>query len=268
MTQLRSRFEGFFSGTPQSSVPVSEPAPESTLDPKEKEIMPFTPLEVTIDLSSLPEKHARLLREQDSALLRLPEKITLPKGVVLVIGANGSGKTTLLRGLSLALFPEQTAHLSDATRLRESLAHAFAQTLRVPDDRTALDIESSTLINAKGASHLSQRQGIDHMLKRQLRDIDTDMEISAGEPNGDLLLMVDEPELGMDPKRQKGLANEVQELLYFAPLVIVATNSPFLADSQLPRIDLTQPEKGVFWPQEELNKQLAKGMGEGFYPVE
>ncbi len=68
--------------------------------------------------------------------------------------------------------------------------------------------------------------------------------------------------MGMDPQRHKQILTEIQSLRKYANYVFVATNSPYLFESDLPRFDLSQPEKGVFVPSEELAKNLAGGFNE------
>lgn len=223
----------------------------------------YQPIEVGINLDNLPEKYRKLLEENESPLLRLPKELMIPAGIVLVMGPNGSGKTTFSLGLSHALFPEQGSSLQDSTALRQSLGVAFANALEVPDDYIVLNIEAGVEAHKRQNSHMSQRQGIDRQLENLLALYDKELDLL--QDNDGTVLFIDEPELGMDPKRQKNILAELERFVPYAPYLIVATNSPFLADADVPRLDLSQPEKGFFYPKEELNKQLIKGVPEGSY---
>lgn len=67
---------------------------------------------------------------------------------------------------------------------------------------------------------------------------------------GPQVYFIDEPETGMSPKRHKHLAEEVLDVTHEGATIILPTNSTVLYDSDLPRIDLEHPERGIFRPSE------------------
>jgi energy-coupling factor transporter ATP-binding protein EcfA2 len=68
--------------------------------------------------------------------------------------------------------------------------------------------------------------------------------------SGPRVYFIDEPETGMSPKRHKHLAEEVLDVTHEGATIILPTNSTVLYDSDLPRIDLEHPERGIFRPSE------------------
>ncbi len=56
----------------------------------------------------------------------------------------------------------------------------------------------------------------------------------------------DEPETGMSPKRQLQLEKNLQTLTPDGSILLVSTNSIKLFESDLPRIDLDHPERGIY----------------------
>ncbi|QQS26725.1 AAA family ATPase [bacterium] len=67
---------------------------------------------------------------------------------------------------------------------------------------------------------------------------------------GPQVYFIDEPETGMSPRRHKQLANEILDVTHEGATIILPTNSTVLYDSDLPRIDLEHPERGIFRPSE------------------
>jgi predicted ATPase len=118
---------------------------------------------------------------------------------------------------------------------------------------------------AEGRSH---RQTIDRDLFSYIKD-QTDKELvrrqrktvaiasgevaSKGAPHsseGPQLYFFDEPEVGMSPSRQRRLQEQLMEITYPGSALIIPTNSIVMYDSDLPRIDLEYPERGIFQPSE------------------
>ncbi|MFA6183920.1 MAG: AAA family ATPase [Parcubacteria group bacterium] len=66
------------------------------------------------------------------------------------------------------------------------------------------------------------------------------------------ILFIDQPEEGASPKRQRQIEKELSEIAPEGSIVIVPTNSLVLYESDLPRIDLEYPERGIFRPSEYL----------------
>ena len=67
---------------------------------------------------------------------------------------------------------------------------------------------------------------------------------------GPQLYFFDEPEVGMSPRRQRQLIDQLNEITYPGSVIIVPTNSILMYDSDLPRIDLEHPERGIFKPSD------------------
>ncbi len=225
---------------------------------------------VSLNLAELPRKYRELLEEKNSPLLELPEELVFRPGVNLIVGANGAGKSTVLHALSEAYFPDQVAAHADTSRIARSLATAVSGLMASPqmtENSVAIDIEAGKFLQRTSTAHLSQRQGLDLLLGRMLKQYDEQLEITIGEEPSleNLIICIDEPELGMDPQRQKKIVDEVLRLLQYAHYVFVATNSPYLFESDLPRLDLSQPEKGVIVPSEELAKSLSGGFNESSF---
>ncbi len=62
------------------------------------------------------------------------------------------------------------------------------------------------------------------------------------------IMFIDEPESGISPKRHIRLPDEIGHWAPEGSTLIVPTNSPILYETNLPRIDLDTPEKGIFTP--------------------
>lgn len=89
----------------------------------------------------------------------------------------------------------------------------------------------------------SHRQTVDRFIFDEIRresGFDTD-------PN---IYFFDEPETGMSPRRHAQLDQELQEVTPKGSMIIVPTNSVYLYQTDLPRIDLEHPERGVHRPSE------------------
>lgn len=211
-------------------------------------------------------KFGKRLTDLDSPLFHLPENLQIPEGVLLVCGQNGSGKTTLVRALEFALQPENLSFQGDSSRLRYMPAESLSKFLTVPEDRISIPIDAS-LLNSRSNGN-SRRERVDQSMKQILADYDKNLHLYQEGQNPhteDIVLILDEPESGMDPLRQEKIVEEMKMLQNYAKIVVIATNSPVLWRSDLPRIDLNTPEKGVFVPSEELNRVLSNGMVEGIY---
>jgi predicted ATPase len=91
-------------------------------------------------------------------------------------------------------------------------------------------------------NHKSHRQTLDQQIVEGRKH-----EAKRGRP---VVTFLDEPESGMSPRRQKQLEREIEEMTASGSVVIVVTNSVSLFDSDLPRIDLEYPERGIFRPSE------------------
>lgn len=63
------------------------------------------------------------------------------------------------------------------------------------------------------------------------------------------IAIMDEPETGMDIERHLALPEKINGWFPPGSIAVIATNSTELFRSDLPRIDLREPEKGVFTPE-------------------
>lgn len=105
------------------------------------------------------------------------------------------------------------------------------------DDQLFGYLKSEKDNEIKRKSHRSAREGG----KKYPVDLDT---------TGPQVYFIDEPETGMSPRRHKQLADEILDVTHEGATIILPTNSTVLYDSDLPRIDLEHPERGIFRPSE------------------
>lgn len=85
-------------------------------------------------------------------------------------------------------------------------------------------------------------------VERHLEDLRQDrIRNTMGESE---IVFLDEPETGMSPKRHKAIAEELPTHAEPGSIIIVPSNSVVLYNSDLPRIDLDYPERGIFRPSE------------------
>lgn len=101
--------------------------------------------------------------------------------------------------------------------------------------------------------HQSSRQTIDEAVRQALKDfgvVGEDEDTKERQKKASIIF-IDQPEEGADPKRQRQLQKELTSIAEGqGSIVIVPTNSILLCDSDLPRIDLENPERGIFRPSE------------------
>lgn len=89
-----------------------------------------------------------------------------------------------------------------------------------------------------------------HERKKLRTEISPVRNITMLDRSGPRVYFIDEPETGMSPKRHKHLADEILNVTHEGATIILPTNSTVLYDSDLPRIDLEHPERGIFRPSE------------------
>lgn len=74
------------------------------------------------------------------------------------------------------------------------------------------------------------------------------------EKSGPGIYFLDEPESGISPMRHKKIESNIDDLVHVdqhpGSIVIIPTNSIKLYESDLPRIDLRYPERGIFCPSQ------------------
>ncbi len=104
-----------------------------------------------------------------------------------------------------------------------------------------------------GVSHRQRLDsGLDYIRKQTAKAKGVTAEGGRGHRRneGPQIYFIDEPEVGMSPRRQHGLINGLEEVMYDGSIALVPTNNVVLFDSDLPRIDLEHPERGIFRPSE------------------
>lgn len=95
-----------------------------------------------------------------------------------------------------------------------------------------------------GLNQESNRQSVDRIMVESIRR-------EKGRAKGPQVNFFDEPEVGMSPMRHMKLLEEVESFSAENSIAIVPTNSPvFFANSDIPRIDLRYPERGIFKPKD------------------
>lgn len=199
------------------------------------------------------------------ALKKLPETIQFAPGINLIVGHNAQGKSTLLEAIWAAL----TAYANgitvekagntisdDVKQIKLGLSLSVAKALEVQGVQdgfagfTHFDYTDSPVENARAhggfgaaiattAFHTkSQRESREKRFKQA--------GVSKLDMNSASLVLLDEPEHGLDPWRHQNIKDMVSEVAGAGSTFIVATNSPVLvANSELPRVDLRYPEDGL-----------------------
>lgn len=70
------------------------------------------------------------------------------------------------------------------------------------------------------------------------------------DPNASKIYFLDEPETGLSPRRHLNLQGMLDDVLNSKSISVVPTNSTVLYQSDLPRIDLDFPARGIFRPSQ------------------
>ncbi len=92
-----------------------------------------------------------------------------------------------------------------------------------------------------GVEHRSNRQTVDDAVRRKRRE---HQKVTG------VIDFFDEPEAGLSPRRHLRLEEEIGSLMPPESIAIVPTNSVVLFESDLPRIDLDYPERGIHRPSQ------------------
>lgn len=211
-------------------------------------------------------------------LMCLPEALRFDKPVTLIVGENGSGKTSMAKAIlnaraRAAQEKDPKANVFDLILDKEEPAALLRNVLECTEERRggnfeAYLIEGTDVISRmrdwqkgqmklgqdrmevlSGGSYthrLSTRQLVDQALGEIKEGINKMTRSHA--PHIDF--MFDEPEQGMSPRRQLELPREMAEFIEEGDTLLVPTNNLALYLSDLPRLDLNQPERGVFQPSE------------------
>lgn len=91
--------------------------------------------------------------------------------------------------------------------------------------------------------HRSHRQTVDNLVFGELKR-------KKGWNSGPRIYFFDEPETGMSPRRHRQMEREIADCTTEGSVVMVPTNSVVLFESDLPRIDLDFPERGIHRPSQ------------------
>lgn len=194
----------------------------------------------------------KVLEKFPPALLALPTGLRFTQGINLIVGPNGSGKSTLLNSLRYSMIDVRS--LSDREHVDNGYIMLASSALKLKTSKYSNAILLDNTIDWKNyrssdsmaflfASPLKTRS------QRYARELAIKMKSEKVGRETPILIFIDEPEMGLDPWRKKELEDQLMKLFHPESTFIVATNSETLLASDLPRIDLRNPEKGVFIPQ-------------------
>jgi len=235
------------------------------------------------------QRQAELRRTLD-VIASLPEKIHFEPGITLIVGENGIGKSTLGRALQLAAkIREYLDDETSGERDYNSVADKVLDPRHVPDFEPALTglsphiarhitvdelasygsltyYDASLLIGSHNAFEhkfkdrdapgvdlgdgKSHRQYIDWSLFEFLQQEKERAEQHEAWSNGPQIYFIDEPEIGMSPRRHKEIVEQLLNSTINGSILIIPTNSIVLYETDIPRIDLEHPERGIFRPSE------------------
>ena len=99
----------------------------------------------------------------------------------------------------------------------------------------------------------SHRQSVDNFFEWKKKEKDRVIEArNEGKrvSEGPQVYFIDEPETGLSPRRHLKLEEIIHDCTIEGSIVILPTNSTVLYGSDLPRIDLEHPERGIFRPSD------------------
>lgn len=99
-------------------------------------------------------------------------------------------------------------------------------------------------LTVKGKRRGSHRQTAERVIFNRLK------EQRDKNPNAKKVHFFDEPETGLSPRRHQHLVEDLRGLIDEGSIAIVPTNSIVLYQSDLPRIDLDFPERGIHKPSD------------------
>ncbi len=100
-------------------------------------------------------------------------------------------------------------------------------------------------------THRSHRQTLDkHLEESKSSEFAHYAPNTQGKKDNKKIVFLDEPEAGASPKRHRNIEKDIVGLASEGSVFIVPTNSVVLYESDLPRIDLEYPERGIFRPSD------------------
>lgn len=137
-------------------------------------------------------------------------------------------------------------------RAREMAETKYRQGTETVQGEDGVTTVVSRMVADKGQhdqSRGSTRQTVDAQISRII-------ERTQKWAEGQVVYFVDEPETGLSPRRHNDIQQEIEDIFvnadsaHGANTVIVPTNSVILFNSDLPRIDLDYPERGIHRPSD------------------
>lgn len=247
--------------------------------PEKKEKLPHAIYEMRIDQKEIAKQEG-IPEEMKEWLARLPESIRFKEQITLIVGENGSGKTSFARAILAArskALEEQNpdAKISGIQINQEEPANALQQIISLDETRKDPNFHATFIegvevmseirrwakeeafrnlqdraeqVSGGSYSHrLSSRQLFEQAI-RFLKEQAIDFNRTRGVKNIDIVF--DEPEQGLSPRRQLDLPAYLAELIEEGDTLLVPTNNLALFLSDLPRLDLSKPERGIFRPSD------------------
>jgi predicted ATPase len=227
-------------------------------------------------------------------LSKLPETLHFNEQITLIVGENGSGKTQFARALTEVLkrnredFDGRVHGLVLRDEPSAEIPKALSLSMPRKGNYFAAFVEASSIMH-EGREWVTQQQRLDpskrsteldfRLSARQAFEIGVEAEkrmltgnikhmLSKTEDpkfpaeGGDGVVIFDEPEMGLSPERQLGLEGILKDFADENTL-FVPTNNLALYLSDMPRLDLSKPERGVHRPSEygeggkiELNRPV------------
>lgn len=208
-------------------------------------------------------------------MLELPDTLIFDESVTLIVGDNGEGKTSFARALVHAIGQARIAGRPEGRSMILWLndgepAQAIAEALSVSVDQSQQGpiitafIEGAEIMykSREWAQQMSYRSAVtadpeaeNHRLSsRQLFDQSVEhvkalrIDRHRQRVGGDVFAIFDEPEQGLSPQGQMELPQKMTDYLDAGDHLLVPTNNVVLYLSDLPRLDLARPERGVHRP--------------------
>ncbi len=250
--------------------------------PEGKEQLEYQGFEVKVDKAKL--EAADLSPEMLEWLTKLPDTLVFDEPVTLIVGQNGSGKTQFARALLATLSNSRVGTDTRSMDFRldnDEPAELIAPALSMAEPPSGniisgfiegADVMHGSRLWAKQqasrsnsgdenpyADHrLSSRELFNESVKEILKiRVDSHRQRVFGgsdrfeENPGSAAVIFDEPEQGLSPEGQDRLPQDILEFLPGSDTLIVPTNNYVLARlSDIPRLDLAHPERGIHRPSD------------------
>jgi predicted ATPase len=265
----------------QADLPEIRAEAANTDSVESKERLGHSGFEVRVDKAML--ETSGLSDEMREWLTQLPDTLTFDEPVTLIVGQNGSGKTQFARAILAAVSNNRVGidarnmdYLLDKGEPAEMIAPALS--LVEPPSGNCISgfIEGADVMHGSRQwarqqardINLGRGESTEHRLSsrelfnQSVKDI-MNMRVDShrgrvfGGSNrfeanpGEVIVVFDEPEQGLSPDGQDRLAQDMVDFLPASDTLMVPTNNYVLARlSDLPRLDLAHPERGIHRPSE------------------